>query len=136
MFTWKLSNVDTEFLFLSQRNRIFCRVRLFRLSILFYLVDGSCLAWGPGRFGWFLIRCDSLLVKIGLSNYLEVILFEFLSDPDEINVALIESVTVPDDLIDVGVELGWRGVKSGFKVVFNFGQVHRLFDDFEVLGDS
>jgi hypothetical protein len=34
------------------------------------------------------------------------------------------------------VELGWRGVKSGFKVVFNFGQVHRLFDDFEVLGDS
>jgi hypothetical protein len=76
------------------------------------------------------------LVKIRLGNYLEVILFELLSDPHEICVTLVESVTVPDNFVDIGVELSWGGVKSSFEVVFNLGQVHRLFDDFEVLGDS
>lgn len=76
------------------------------------------------------------MIQIWLGNYLEVILLELLSDPDEIKVSLVETVTVPDDLVDVSVELGGGSVESILEVVFNLCQVHRLFDDFKVLRNA
>ena len=76
------------------------------------------------------------LVKIGFGNNPEVVLLEFFSDPQEIRVALVESVTIPDDLVDVSVELSWGGIQAIFQVIFYFGQVHRLLDDFKILRDS
>ncbi len=76
------------------------------------------------------------LVEIGFGNNPEVVLLEFFGDPQEIGVALVESVTIPDDLVDVSVELSWGGIQAIFQVIFYFGQVHRLLDDFKVLRDS
>ncbi len=76
------------------------------------------------------------LVEIRFGNNPEVVLLEFFGDPQEIWVALVESVTIPDDLVDVGVELSWGGIQTIFQVIFYFGQVHRLLDDFKVLRDS
>jgi len=95
-----------------------------------------CLCHWFCYFSIFIIDAYCSLIKIGLGNNFEVILFKLFSDSSEIRVALIEGIAISNDLVNVSMKLSWRGILTCFKVLLNFGQIHRLFNDFQIMRNS
>lgn len=132
MLTRKLPDVDTEFFFLSQRDGIFHRIGPFRL-FLFDLHSGWNLCHRLWCFNGLIVSGNRPLIEIGLGNDLKVILLELLCDSCEIRIALVECITVADDFIDISMELSGCSVLSCFEVLLNFRQIHRLFNNFQIV---
>lgn len=115
----QLSYIDTEFFFLSQWYGIIRRIGFFRFSAFLYLGQWSSLAnclWG---LGCLLVCAYSFIFDVRLCNDLEIVLLKLLCDPCEIQVALVKTVTVPNDLVDICMELSWCSIHASFQVVLN-----------------
>jgi hypothetical protein len=75
------------------------------------------------RFG--IRACNSPEVALKLIGKFEKIL-----------IGRIEEVWIFNHSVDISIELLWCGVFGGLEFELNFGEVHGLFDDLVVLGDT
>ena len=63
---------------------------------------------------------DSFSIEVRFSDDFEVILFKFFGNTREIDVALVECVTVSYNFVDVGVELSGSSVLTSFEILLYF----------------